>query len=74
MANTPHHEIEILTSKSIPENNADLTFNYLIVIMTTIFLSLTIVAFGIAAYIYIEPEESETTQKFGIAVNLYLLP
>ena len=53
MANTPHHEIEILTSKSIPENNADLTFNYLIVIMTTIFLSLTIVAFGIAAYIYV---------------------
>ena len=53
MANTPHHEIEILTSKSIPKNNADLTFNYLIVTMNTIFLSLTIVAFGIAAYIYV---------------------
>ena len=52
MANTPHHEIEILTSKSVPENNGDLTFSYLVVIII-IFLSLTIVAFGIAAYIYV---------------------
>ena len=53
MANTPHHEIEILTSKSVPENNANLKFSYLAVIITTISLSLTIVVFSIAAYIYV---------------------
>jgi len=53
MANTPHHEIENLTSKFIPENNANLKFSYLAVIITTISLSLTIVVFSIAAYIYV---------------------
>ena len=53
MAKTPHHEIEVLTSKSVPENNANLKFSYLAVIITTISLSLTIVVFSIAAYIYV---------------------